>query len=1052
MKVSFYNHPRIVALLLIAIIVAGFNALQTMPRLEDPFLQSRFLRVSTFYPGADAERVEAEVTKKLENKMREISEIKNIYASSRPGISLINLELEDRVDNAAEVLARLRDKVGEVTDLPPGTLAPDFNEKSVYAHSAIIALKWRSDAPINYAILGRHARELESKLRNVQGTDFVDISGLPKEEIRVTLDAALLAAHGFTTDDIVARVKGSDARGAGGTVAGDRNRFVVEVSGALETLERIRSIPLGFEQSGAALRLGDVAKVERAVEDPPSAFGYLNGTYGVTVSVRMLQTMRIDHWSDDIAVLLREFEKTLPGGIELERIFDQKIYANSRIYGLLTNLGIGALVVVSVLFFSLGWRASLISASILPLTLLTALAIVSALGLRIEQMLITGMIVSLGIMVDNAIVVTDEIQHRLLAGMRRSQAVAETIKKLWMPLFGSTLTTIIAFMPLILMPGPSGDFMIGVPASVIASLVASYIIAFTIISALAGHAIEQRPPGSDISVRTWWRDGLTGGALSRMFERSLRWSLARPIRSILFAMIVPAMGFLLMGQLTEQFFPTSDRNQFQIQLNMPPQASISDTRRAVERAHEIVLATEGVTSAYWYAGSKAPKFYYNLFGDKEGVVSAAEAMVTVTNYELIKQIIPKLQDILDVDMPEAMILVRELGTGPPIRAPLEVRIVGPNLGELERIGNAVRSKMASLPVVTGTTASLAVGRPQIVVQAFEDEVSATGMSLSGLANQVNQLTSGVVATHVIEETHAVPVRLIIKRSDRANIGDIRDLGLKGGAGELEQDNSFADVPLSAIADVKLEARVGAIQRRNGERINTISGFTAQGVLPEVAFQQLKIALDDAGLVTGNAELGPSYRIEFGGESEERDEALGNLFGTVGLLAILMLMAIVVTFNSFRMAGVTFTAAIQAAALGFFCLWVFNMPLTFPVILALMGLIGLAINATIVILSELRGRADARSGDMNAVVRGVMATGRHILSTTLTTVGGFMPLILTSGKMWPPFGVAIAGGALLSMIVSFYFAPAAFLWLTRRRSFMAAGQRVPRSKAPLESAE
>jgi len=216
-------------------------------------------------------------------------------------------------------------------------------------------------------------------------------------------------------------------------------------------------------------------------------------------------------------------------------------------------------------------------------------------------------------------------------------------------------------------------------------------------------------------------------------------------------------------------------------------------------------------------------------------------------------------------------------------------------------------------------------------------------------------------------------------------------------------------------------------------MNQIQGYLEFGTLPETGFAALQERLDANGI-----NLPAGYRIEFGGESETRNEALGKLFGTVGLLVVLMILTIVLTFNSFRMAMVTFAAAIQAAGLGLFSMWVFDYPLSFVVILGLMGLIGLSINAAIVILSELRGIPEARAGNMEAVVHGVMKTGRHIISTTLTTVGGFMPLILAGGAFWPPFAVAIAGGAFLAMIVSFYFAPAAFLWLTRRRPVSAPG--------------
>lgn len=1034
MKGSLYNHPRVVWLLLLLIVIAGINSFNTMPRLEDPHMESRVIQVTTLYPGADAERVEAEISEKLERKMREIPEVKEVWSVSNPGVSLITVELEDRVDNAKPITARLRDKVSEVTDLPAGASAPDFSDTRIYAHSAIMSLTWHADAPINYAILGRHAREIESQIRNLSGTDFVDVLGLPQEEIRISIDDTELAAYGLTMADVAARIRGSDARGAAGVVSDEENRMVVQVSGALDSLARIRRIPLGLDRSGASLRLGDVATVERTFENPPGRLTYLNGHYGVVIAARMFENSRIDAWSDQLGDLLVSFEGSLPSSIRLERIFDQRDYADERLGGLMGNLAEGALVVLVVLLISLGWRASIVAASILPLTLLAAQAITHMMGMRIEQVLVTGMIVALGIMVDNAIVITDEIQHLRLQGERRSIAVAKTVRKLWLPLMGSTLTTIIAFMPLVLMPGNAGDFLVGVPAAVIASLIASYVIAFTIISAVAGRFLEGRTPDQTQAPlqRIWWRDGIEGHFLSSTFRKTLEWSVRRPLRSIIVATAIPMLGFGLAGQLTEQFFPTSDRNQFRVQLYMPSQTSIEETRRAVEGVEADLAGNPEIQSQHWFIGTRPAKFFYSMMAQNDGLVNVAEGLITVENFDQIPALVPRLQEELTEKLPQAMVLVREFGTGPPISAPLEVRIQGPDLAVLEDLGEQVRSVVSRLPAVTFTRTSLKAGRPMIDVRAREDDVSVTGLTLSQVESQLQALTGGITATYVIEETQQVPVRLIASRANWSDIGSIANMMLiaPGAPGE---DKPFAEIPVSAVADVALTTKVGTIEHHDGVRMNKVQAYLEFGVLPEEAFKALKKAMDKEQLVAP-----PGYKIEYGGETEKRDEAMTQLFGTVGLLMVLMLLAIVLTFNSFRMAFVTFMAAMQAAGLGLFSLWFFGFPLSFVVIFGLMGLVGLAINAAIVILSELRGMKEAREGDADAVVRGVMKTGRHIVSTTITTVGGFTPLILAGGAFWPPFAVAIAGGAFLSMIVSFYFAPAAFLWLTRYKPVTAPG--------------
>lgn len=1034
MKGSLYNHPRLVWLIFILIIVAGYNAFQNMPRLEDPHLVSRVVNITTFYPGADASRVEAEITEKIEQKIMEVAEVKEVMTTSRPNVSVIIVELKDEVNDATPITAKLRDKVSEVANMPEGAAAPLFNDRRMYAHSAIIALKWISDTPINYAILGRHARELALRLQMLEGTDFTEITGLSKEEITITLDDGVLAAHGLTAQDVATRIHQSDARSSAGQVKGNENSYVIEMDGALDSLERIRRIPLKLDPVGASLRLGDAATVTRGHKNPQEVFAYIDGVYGVTVSARMLENQRIDLWANKVNDIIVDYQTTLPDGIELTQIFDQSFYASERLNGLMKNLAFGALIVVLVLFVTLGWRASLVSASILPLTLLASLAIVSVMGFRIEQMLVTGLIVALGIMVDNAIVITDEVQHRLLSGTSRSAAVGGAVRKLWLPLFGSTLTTIIAFMPLVLMPGNAGNFIGGIPAAVISSLVASYVIAFTIISALAGRFIKRDKPDVGTHKRVWWENGIVGKRISNAFKKSLEWSISNPVKSMIIASILPFSGFYGATQLTDQFFPRSDRNQFRVQIQLPAQASLNETKVAVQKVDEILKQEKAVTETSWYAGENIPKFYYSLIPLSDGITSFAESMVTATDQASIEALMPPLQAKLSLAFPEYEILVLELNGGPPVNAPLEVRVVGPSLDKLNQIGEDIRAIMSRVEAVKSTRMSLKTGRPQVTIKAREDAVSAAGLTLRQVAEQVRMLTDGTVATHVIEETEQIPVHIISKLSSRDSIDAIRNLNILAPNGAREADGSFSDLPLDAIADVEMTSKIGSIQRRNGERVNTIQGFVEFGVLAGTVFENFKVELAKA-----NIQIPAGYRLEFGGESEKRDEALGKLFATVGFLIVLMVMAIVLTFNSFRLAYITFISAIQSAGLGLFWLWVFDFPFGFLVIIGVMGLIGLAMNATIVILSELKGVDADMVGNPDSIVQGVMNTGRHIASTTLTTVGGFLPLIIAGGVFWPPFAISIAGGAFLSMIVSFYFAPAAYMWFAMRNKRKLYGE-------------
>lgn len=1047
---SLYNYPRLIVLVVLLIAVAGSAAITTMPRLEDPHMKNRIVFVITSFPGADAARVEALVSEPIETKLREVAEVEDISSTSREGLSFITIELKDEVDDVDRVNALLRDKLAEVTDLPDGAGEPVFDEDRLYAFSAITGLIWKSETAPNYAILGRHAQELRTRLTNIDGTDFVRIFGLPIEEIAITVDEDLLGPLGLSVDDVAERVFAADAKNSSGVLSGESNRLVVEVAGSFDGLQRIRSVPLASNAETGIVTVGDVARVERTHRRPPDALAYLDGDYGVVVAARMLPDTRNDLWMERIEEVLANYRTRLPENISAEVIFDQARYTGERLSSLMGNLTYSALIVFTVLLITLGWRASILAGSVLPFAALAALALLNTLGFQIEQMVVTGMIVALGIMVDNAIVVTDEVQTRLLHGERRSKAVARTVAKLWLPLLGSTVTTCIAFLPILLMPGNAGEFVGGISASVIATLVASYLLAFTVISAIAGRVLGRTKADESAATvealpRRWWREGVDARPVREAFRRSLEWSMRRPKTSLLLAGALPIAGLTLAFGLTEQFFPPSDRDQFHIEIELPAQASIEETRKLVEEVHARVRAHDAVRSAHWSIGESAAKFYYNLLTNRDSAANYAQGMITLRDADFVDDTIKALQAELDRAYPAVLTLVRKLEQGPPYAAPIEVRLFGPDLETLHRLGEEVRAVLSGIPSVQHARASLNVGRPKLLVTADEEAAATLGLDLRSLADQLRAAVTGTAAGSVLEETEDVPVRVKTDDAARMTLAGLRSLELVPPVLTRGEDDAYRSIPLTALAEVEITPSVSAIARRDGERVNTVQGFIALGVLPETVLAELESRLEAADFA-----LPAGYRIGFGGESEERNEAVGRLMAQAGVLGVTMIIAIVLTFNSFRLAAITFAAAAQAAGLGLVALWAFGYPLGFVVIVGLMGLIGLAINAAIVILSELRGDPAACAGEDGAIVHGVMATGRHIASTTLTTFGGFVPLMLAEGTLWPPFAIAIAWGAVLSMIVSFYFAPAAFKIFVARPDHGAARLAQTTLPTPLRS--
>jgi multidrug efflux pump len=1024
---SFVKNGRLMSLMITLLVVAGLGALNNLPRTEDPRITNRIASVITQLPGASAERVEVLISEKIEQSLRKLPEINLLTSNSRAGISIVQVQLQDEITDPKPIWSRVRDLLNDLSpSLPNGTLTPILEDDRGYAYTQIVALNWQGSETPNIAILGRYANELQNQLKLVYGTDLVTIFGQGSEEVLVEIDPVISSQLNLSINDISEKILNADAKVSAGKLTNVFNQMQIELVGALQDTNRISNISIKADENGHLVRLGDIADIRKTVNYPPTEIAMVNNQQAVVVATRMLPNLRIDQWSASVQKALTAFTQTLPNNVTLKVIFDQSSYTETRLSDLVGNIALGFAIIATVLLITLGWQAALIVTLSLPLTVLFTLSVMNFYGLPIHQMSVTGLVVALGIMVDNAIVMADTVKTNIEKGQRRLDAIANAVNHLWLPLLGSTLTTILAFMPIVLMPGPAGEFVGGIALSVIFSLVGSYIISHTIIAGLAGRFISRHRHKK--STR-WYQSGISLPALNRGFVRLLNWSLLHRKLVITLVFCLPLFGFIAAKQLQEQFFPSSDRDMFQIELFLPAQSSIINTERVSKVLTNYLKALDGIESVHWFIGKNAPSFYYNLMPTKDGAQYYGQGMVTATNFAAANRLIPQIQQTLDDMLPEAQILVRKLEQGPPFNAPVELRIFGPNLDRLKTIGDDIRAFMAATQDITHSRSTLQPGTPKVWVNIDEAKANLAGLSLVQVAKQLNTTLSGKTNGSVIEATESIPVRVRIGNEQRDDLAALANIN-------IINPSSKQSIALIAIADLEIKPSRGAIPHRNGVRVNVIEGYIRAGVLPSIVLNRIK-----ENIAKADYQLPNGYQIEFGGESAERNKAVGKLMASVGLILTLLLTVVVLSFNSFRLSAIIFLSAFQSIGLGLLSVYIFDYPFGFTVIIALLGLMGLAINAAIVIIAELKMDEKAIQGDRTAIICCVQSCARHISSTTVTTVGGFLPLILAGGGFWPPFAVAIAGGTVLTTLLSFIFVPAAFSLLSQRNAFELTKQPV-----------
>ncbi|MEZ8314915.1 efflux RND transporter permease subunit [Vibrio splendidus] len=1023
------SNTRLLILMTALLMVSGISAFMTLPRAEDPVIINRYANITTSFPGASAERVETLVTEVIENKLRELSEVKLVSSTSRPGVSIVTLELNDTITEPEPVWSQARDKLSDIESiLPAGSHSPDLDSDHTYAFTTIASLTWSGSGEPDRLTLGRYAKELAKRLRTLSGTEFVDEYGMPQEEIQISLRTADAAALGRSSANIAESLEGADAKNSAGELVSAYSRFGLEIKSELDSIERIKQVPIATDSKGHIIRMEDIASVRRGEKTPQDQIAIIDGEPGVIVAARMHPDLRVDNWTSRANALIGKFEQELPSNVKVTVLFNQQGYTETRLDDLGKSLMIGFGLILIVLFVTLGVRAAILVAISLPLTSLLTLSIMKMTGVPINQMSVTGLIVALGIMVDNAVVMVDTIQAYRLKGQQRAEATMNALKHLWVPLLGSTLTTVLAFAPIILMPGASGEFVGGIAITVSFSLIGSYIISHTLIAGLATKLLPKQL--SDVDKKGqhhWYMTGLRIPALTRWFSSSVRFGVTHPIITIALVLLVPFTGYWSMSQLTEQFFPPSDRDMFEIQVYMPPQASIYATKNTSEKIDDIIHRYPEVERIDWLVGANFPSFYYNLQARQNNAPYFSQAMVKTENFDQANALIPQLQKVLDEEVPEAQILVRKLNQGPPFTAPVELRVYGENLDTLKAIGEDVRLILAGVPHVTHTRETLQPGTPKVWLKVDEDTAKLNGISLNQFAGMLQTTLTGRESGSVIEGSESVPIRVRVADEARENLAHLSNIRLP-----ISSDVYSTGINVSTLAELELTTSRGAITRRNGQRVNTIEGYIEAGVLPQTVLNEFQKRLASYQMPSG-------YTIGFGGESAERDNSVNSLISNVAVVVVLMVLVVVMSFNSFRMSSIIFMVAGLAGGLGLLSVWTFGYPFGFTVIIAMLGIAGLAINAAIVILTELKLDKEASSGNVDAVVEAVMSCTRHISSTTITTVGGFMPLIIAGGGFWPPFAVAIVGGTVLTTLISFYFVPVVYHLMTKNQRKTIATQ-------------
>ena len=1022
----FFRNGHLLTLTILVILIAGISAVNSLPRLEDPRIDTRNVFVITPYPGASADRVEALVTDVIEDELRQLHEIKKIDSTSRAGTSMIFIELQAWVDNNTnqQIFSKIRDVLSNVEPyLPTQAGASLLDERrGATSFTLLTSVHSATNTQTPLSTVSRMADELADRLRNVSGTELVRIYGDLEEEIEVNIDAHKLSNAGVTIAQASKAIANADPKVSAGVLYGQNQNLRIQVSKELDSIETVRNLPLSVSTKAAYLRVGDVAEVSRSSKSPVNNIAIVNGQQGVFVASRMQNTVRVDQWTAKAQQIISDFNTQFGASVRVDIVFEQNIYTDARLSDLSQNLLLGSLVIIAVVFLFMGMKASWIVGLALPLCASFAIFSLSLFDEQIHQMSIFGIIIAVGLLIDNAIVITAEIRSRLIDySVTRLDALIGSIQHLFVPLLASTLTTVLGFMPIFLLPGNIGDFIGSIAISVVMALLGSLFISLTIIAALAAHFL----PRGDTSDKHWYERGINAAALVTSYRSLLSKALKKPLVGIMACIALALSGFVLAGQLGNVFFPSADRDQFEVYLWLPEGTAISETKSVVEDIDQYIRDKGEVKQLTWLVGGSSPSVYYNQLMNKDNSAHYANGVVTTHSVEDAQKLIGELQRELDLHYPESKIVVRAFGQGPPISAPVGLKIFGPDVEVLSRLGEQVRLAMSNVPGISQSLASVTFGEAELILATNGASSHLAGLTLVDIAKQLQFLLAGSLGGTILEGTEEVPIRIKLANKNRDQISDLQTLVILSDKLTAQQQW----MPLSALGEFKLVPTLSSITRENGERVNRIEAFLLPGAMAIDVGNQVRQELENIEF-----SLPKGYRIQMAGDSDEQNKALGALTIYAPVLLVLMITTLILSFKSFKLAMVITSVAVLSVGFGMLSLWISGLPIGFNPLLGCAGLIGVAINGSIVVIAAVNANSAAKQGQLDEIVSETLGCSRHILSTTFTTVGGFIPLLLFSGgSFWPPLAVVLAGGVGFSVILSLVYTPLMLSMIFRKKT-------------------
>lgn len=1003
------KYKQVTLSVLLLVFVVGVYSLLTMPRREDPKITVRQGLVLAFYPGANSAQVEDQVTKKLEQYLFQFEEVRKdkTYSTTRDGMVVVNVELGEKVKNPDVFWSKLRHQllVVKSLELPQGVRGPIVNSDFGDTEALVIGIE--SDQA-SFAQLKQYAQKLEDNLRTIPAVSKIKRVGDQQQEIVVSSNSEKLSQYGVDMQQVVKLLQSQNTIGATGSIETQTQNAPLYTSGYYTKENEIANQIVGASKSGALVRLGDIATIQRDYAEPTSKIT-VNGHKTLILTVQMHEGNNIVDFGKTVDGKIAETMKLFPGDVKLTSIVNQPQVVNHNVSHFIDEFFLAIFSVVIVVILLLPFRIASVAAMAIPMTVAVTFALMHAFGIELHQVSLAALIVVLGMVVDDAIVIADNYVELLDAGVERWTAAWRSASDLVVPVLAATVTIIASFMPMILLTGSVGEFINALPWTVAIALASSFIVAMVLTPLLCYVFIKKglHDPNSEAGPKkTSLLDRMQNG-----YNAALDWAIHHPKLTIgLSLSTIVLAGLLYTRGVRQKFFPAAERNQFVVELWMPTSTSLDKTETAIKKVEKLVQADKRVTSFATFVGTSAPRFYYN-FSPEVPVSNYAQILVNTSDEHTTEALSDELQEKVETLIPEGRPQIKLLQQGQPLKAPVEVRIIGDDLNRLKSIGQQIEGIVKKAPGSALVRNDFGEDYYGISIQ-LKDEASRLGFTTSSISQLIYTGFSGAPITTLYEGNNAVDV---VFRLDKQNRETTEDLGNT----YLSSPITNGRVPLRQIADLMPQWQTGRIMHRNGVRTLTVQSETSKGVLPAELLKTIRPAIDQIQLPAG-------YRIEYGGEYANKQETFSQMITVLVISLVLIFFILLFQFRNLKEATIVMLTIPLSLFGALFGLYITGNNFGFTAFVGLISLSGIVVRNAIILVDHTNELMHHGMDIRTAAIESGKRRLRPIFLTATAAAIGVLPMIMSGSPMWSPLASVIAVGVLWSMVMALLTVPVLYI--------------------------